>query len=151
MANQTESRTAKVGLLVAISLLTLMTFLFFIGSEKKIFSRKYEYQVLMDSAAGLAQGNPVQLSGVTIGSVRDIHLPRDPENERVEITVMVDRKFADRIRQDSRARIRKLGLIAADSYVDITPGSPEEPVLPPGSVIPSQRATDVDKLITSGE
>lgn len=152
MENRKEqSRTARIGLLVTVALVILMLFLFFIGSEQQIFSRKYEYRVRMDSVSGLAEGNPVELAGVTIGTVSDIFLPRDPAEQRVDITISVDRKFADRIRQDSRARIRKLGLIAADSYVDITPGSPEEPALPPGSIIPAQRATDVDKLIASGE
>ncbi len=151
MANETESRSGRIGLLVTVAVLTLMVFLFFIGSERKIFSRKYEYKVRMENVSGLAEGNPVQLAGVTIGSVKDIYLPRNPTDQRVDITITVDRKFADRIRQDSRARIRKLGLIASDSYIDITPGSPEEPALPPGSVIPAARATDVDKLIASGE
>ncbi|MBW3671874.1 MAG: hypothetical protein KY432_09410, partial [Acidobacteria bacterium] len=75
----------------------------------------------------------------------------EAQERRVDLTITVERKYTDLIRYDSRARVRKLGLIAADSYIDITPGSPEQPVLPPGSVIPAQRATDVDKIIASGE
>src|SRR6185369_14798328 len=63
----------------------------------------------------------------------------------------VDRKYADRIRTDSRARLKKLGLIAGDNYIDITPGSPKFDALEPGSVIPAQRQTNVDQLISSGE
>jgi phospholipid/cholesterol/gamma-HCH transport system substrate-binding protein len=64
---------------------------------------------------------------------------------------MVDRKYAERIRGDSRARLKKLGLLAGDSYIDITPGDPRFPTLDPGSVIPAQRETNVDQLISSGE
>jgi phospholipid/cholesterol/gamma-HCH transport system substrate-binding protein len=119
-----KDKSIRVGLLVAVALVVLMIFLFFIGSEQKIFSRKNEYEVRFDSVAGLAEGNPVKISGVTVGVVKDIKLPRDPKAKDVDISLMVDRKYAERIRGDSRARLKKLGLLAGDSYIDITPGSP---------------------------
>jgi phospholipid/cholesterol/gamma-HCH transport system substrate-binding protein len=146
-----REKTIRVGLLVSGALLVLMVFLFFIGAEQKIFARKNEYQVRFDSVAGLAEGNPVKISGVTVGVVKDIVLPRDPKQRDVDISLMVDRKFAERIRRDSRARLKKLGLLAGDSYIDITPGDPKLDALEPGSVILAQRQTNVDQLISSGE
>lgn len=152
MANAQETRrNLRIGVVIALSLAALMTFLFFIGSEEKMFSKKNEYRVLLESVSGLAEGNPVQMSGVTIGTVREIQLPRDPKNRTVTIWITVQKKYSERIRTDSRAKLRKLGLIAADSYIDITPGSPTHAVLEPGSIILAQKATDVDKLIASGE
>jgi len=69
----------------------------------------------------------------------------------VDIELMVDRKYADRIRTDSRARLKKLGLLAGDSYIDISPGSPKFDALEPSSLIPAARQTNVDQLISSGE
>lgn len=69
----------------------------------------------------------------------------------VDITLMVDRKYADRIRTDSRARMKKLGLLSGDSYIDISPGNPRFDPLEPGSQIPAARQTNVDQLISSGE
>src|ERR1700694_980163 len=151
MAPQSQEKTIRVGLLVASAGLVLMVFLFFIGSEQKIFSRKNEYKVKLDTVTGLADGNPVKISGVTVGTIRDIYLPRDPKQKDVDITLMVDRKYSDRIRGDSRARLKKLGLLAGDSYIDISPGSPRFDPLPPGANIPAARQTNVDQLISSGE
>src|SRR5438270_2082246 len=153
MATSTKQKqsTIRVGALVTSAAVVLMVFLFFIGSEQKIFSRKNEYKVKLDTVAGLAEGNPVKISGVTVGVVKDIYLPRDPKQKDVDITLMVDRKYADRIRQDSRARMKKLGLLAGDSYIDISPGSPRFDPLEPGAMIPSARQTNVDQLISSGE
>jgi len=151
MAPQKKEKTIRVGLLVAGSAIVLMVFLFFIGSEQKIFSRKNEYKVRLDSVSGLAEGNPVKISGVTVGVVKDINLPRDPKQKDVDIQLMVDRKYAERIRTDSRARLKKLGLLAGDSYVDITPGNPKFDSLEPGAMIPAARQTNVDQLISSGE
>jgi phospholipid/cholesterol/gamma-HCH transport system substrate-binding protein len=151
MAPQKKEKTIRVGLLVAGAAVVLMLFLFFIGSEQKIFSRKNEYRVRLDSVTGLAEGNPVKISGVTVGVIKDITLPRDPKQKDVDIQLMVDRKFQERIRSDSRARLKKLGLLAGDSYIDISPGSPRFDMLEPGALIPAARQTNVDQLISSGE
>ena len=151
MAPKKKEKSIRVGMLVAGAAFVLMVFLFFIGSEQKIFSRKNEYKVRFDSVSGLAQGNPVKISGVTVGVVKDINLPRDPKQKDVDIQLMVDRKYAERIRTDSRARLKKLGLLAGDNYVDISPGSPKFDALEPGSQIPAARQTNVDQLISSGE
>jgi phospholipid/cholesterol/gamma-HCH transport system substrate-binding protein len=151
MAKTQKKKSIRVGLLVTASLFILMLFLFFIGSEQKIFARKNEYEVRLSNVTGLAEGAPVRMAGVTIGVIRDIKLPQDPKQKEVEIQLMVDRKFAERIRTDSRVRLKKLGLLTGDSYIEVTLGSPRFPALEPGAVIPSARQTDVEALISSGE
>jgi len=151
MAVKQKEKTIRVGALMTSAAVVLMVFVFFIGSEQKVFSRKNEYKVRFLDASGLAEGNPVKISGVTVGVVRDIYLPRDPKQKDVDITLMVDRKYAERIRGDSRAKMKKLGLLAGDSYVDISPGSPRFDPLEPGSLIPPARQTNVEQIISSGE
>src|SRR6266849_731167 len=151
MAPSSKQRTMRVGGLITAALIVLMTFVFFLGSAQTVFARKNEYEVRFDTVAGLAEGNPVRISGVTVGVVRDIRLPQDPKAKDVFISLMVDRKYSERIRGDSRARLKKLGLLAGDNYIDITPGSPRFPELEPGAIIPAQRQTNVDQLIASGE
>ena len=147
----TSEKTLRVGLLVAVSLTVLMLFVFFIGAEQQIFARKNEYDLQLENVSGLAQGNPVRMAGVSIGVIKDITLPQDPKERNVRIVLMIDRKYEDRVRQDSRARLKKMGLLTGDSYIDITPGTPRFPVLEPGSMIPAQKQTNVDQLISSGE
>jgi phospholipid/cholesterol/gamma-HCH transport system substrate-binding protein len=152
MTTQSEhARNVRIGLLVTAAAVALLVFLFFIGSEQKLFSKKHDYEVRFPTAQGLAEGNPVHMSGVNIGVVKEIRLPETASQKFVEITISIDRKFAARIREDSRARLKKLGLIASDSYVDIVPGSPDSPVLHPGSDIPAARQANVDELLGQGE
>ena len=146
-----KDRTIRVGLLVSGALIILMVFVFFIGSEQKIFARKNEYEVRLENVTGLSQGNPVRMSGVTIGTIRDIKLPHDPKQKQVEIVLSIDRSYGERVRGDSRVRLKKLGLLTGDTYIDVSPGTPRFPALEPGSIIPSQKGTDVEALITSGE
>ena len=151
MAKKSQARSIRVGLLIGATLFLLMLFVFFIGSEQKIFAKKNEYEVRLENVTGLAEGNPVKMSGVTIGVIRDIQLPQDPKQRSVEILLMIDRKFAERVRGDSRIRLKKLGLLTGDSYIDVTPGTPRFPPLEPGSIIPASRQTDVEQLLSSGE
>ena len=146
-----HARNIRIGMLVIAATIATLVFLFFIGSEQKLFSKKYDYEVRFTSAQGLAEGNPVHMTGVNVGVVKEIRLPERANEKFVEITVSIDRKFAARIREDSTARLKKLGLIASDSYVDIAPGSPESPRLKPGSDIPAARQTNVDELLGQGE
>ncbi len=150
-ATTEHARNIRIGLLVTAATIALLIFLFFIGSEQKLFAKKYDYVVRFTSAQGLAEGNPVHMAGVNVGVVKDIRLPERASEKFVKITISIDRKFAQRIREDSTARLKKLGLIASDSYVDIDPGSPESPELKPGSDIPAARQTNVDALLGQGE
>jgi len=67
----------------------------------------------------------------------------------VDIMLMVDRKYADRIRTDSRARLRS-SACSRRSYIDISPGSPKFDSLEPGAMIPGRgRRTSIS--YSSGE
>jgi phospholipid/cholesterol/gamma-HCH transport system substrate-binding protein len=151
MAPKQKEKNLRVGFLVTMAAVIAMVGVFFIGSEQKIFARKQEYSLRFDNVSGLAEGNPVRISGVTVGVVKDIYLPRDPKQKYVDITLMIDKKYADLIRTDSRARMKKLGLLAGDSYIEISPGSPRFEALKAGANIPAARQTNVDQLISSGE
>jgi len=155
MAPKTKEKSLRVGFLVTVAAVIFMVGLFFIGSEQKIFARKQEYTVRLDNVIGLAQGNPVKISGVTVGVIRDIHLPRDPKQKDVDITLMVDKKYADLIRTDSLARLKKLSLLAGDSYIEISRGSanpdgkPKFDARKAGENIPAAPQTKLDQLISS--
>ena len=142
-------REVKVGALVLAALVALMAMVFLIGEKSNLFVRKNRYFVRFESVAGLASGSPVQLNGVNVGDVREIVLPRDVTRKLLTIWVSVDRRYRNRVRQDSRARIKTLGLLG-DKYIEITSGSPTSEVVPNQGQILAAPATDVDMLIASG-
>ncbi|MGH9380288.1 MAG: MlaD family protein [Thermoanaerobaculia bacterium] len=143
-------REVKVGLLLLAALVVAAVGLFLVGSKDHLFALKNRYLVRLESAAGLNEGNPVQLNGVNVGRVESISLPEAVAEENLTIWLQVERRYADRIRSDSRARIKTLGLLG-DKYVEITSGSPDAEVIASGGEIPAAPATDVDKLLASGE
>jgi len=77
-------------------------------------------------------------------------LPTDMSQNLLEVWVKVDARYAERIREDSQARIKTLGLLG-DKYIDLASGSPAGEIVPPGGDIPPAPVTDVDRLAAAGE
>ncbi len=146
---QRDSNTARVGLTVLGALVVLAGFILAIGDQSFLFRASNTYRIMFPNAAGLAEDNPVQLNGVTVGKVDRILLSERPETEMLEVRISVERRYANRLRRDSLARIKTLGLLG-DKYVEITSGSPGSVLLNPGEEIPAALPTDVDDLIASG-
>jgi phospholipid/cholesterol/gamma-HCH transport system substrate-binding protein len=144
------STQMRVGALILAALVILAVGVFFIVEQNNLFARKNHYFIEFPSVNGLNEGNPVQLNGVRVGSVDRIVLPEDASKELLEVHISVDRRYEQRIREDSQARIRTLGLLG-DKYVQITSGSPGTAIIAPGGQIPAAETTDVDKLMASGE
>lgn len=145
-----RSSVVKVGVVVLTALVVLLLGVFLVGQEQSIFRSKNDYIIRFTSVSGLSTGNPVQLDGVQVGSVQDVILPEDPSISEIEVQITVDRRFADRVRSNSMARIKTLGLLG-DKYVEITSGSPQAPRIEDGGEIPTAPATSVDELMSSGE
>lgn len=145
-----RASTTRVGALVLLALVLGVGAIIVIGQQNRLFSKKYEYTIEFRSVAGLKRGSPVELNGVEVGTVENVELPASIDRQQILVRVKIDRIYADRVREDSLARIRSLGLIG-DKYVEIRGGSGSTPRIPPGGRIPTSPATDVDKLIASGE
>lgn len=143
-------RDLRVGALVlaALALIAIATFL--IGKDDRWFGSKNRYFIKFESVGGLATGSPVQLNGVVVGSVRDVVLPEDMGQNQITVWIDVEKRYGRRVRKDSAARIKTLGLLG-DKYIEINSGSPEFEEIAAGTEIPTAEATSVDQLIASGE
>jgi len=146
---QRDSNTFKVGLTVVVALAVFAAFIFAIGEQSFLFRASNNYRILFPNAAGLVEGNPVQLNGVNVGRVDRILLGEDPASELLEVRISVERRYANRLRRDSLARLKTLGLLG-DKYIEITSGSPAAVLINPGEEIPAELPTDMDALIASG-
>jgi phospholipid/cholesterol/gamma-HCH transport system substrate-binding protein len=157
-----RSREVKVGLVILGAFVVMAVGVFLIGEKNNLFSRKNDYYILFGSVSGLKPGSPVQLNGVDVGTVKEVVLPQNPRLEQIEVWIVVDRKYAERIRggpqlpasgglnPPSVARIKTLGLLG-DKFIELTSGAPEYPLIPSGGQIPAAQPTNVDALLSSGE
>ncbi len=144
------SAARRVGLLLLVAVALGMAALFLVGERRNLFSAKNDYYIRFDSVSGLAVGSNVQLDGVGVGSIAGIDLSEDVRQNQIEIRIHVEERFSERIREDSMARIRTLGLLG-DKYIEISSGTQRFPVVPEDGRIGTAPVADVDRLRASGE
>ena len=145
-----DARLGRIGLTVLAAALICAALILLVGEQNFLFTKTNEYFVQFPTVGGLAENNPVQLNGVIVGKVDKIILPEDMSATNLQVWITVERRYAERVRGDSVARIKTLGLLG-DKFVDIASGSPATQPVEPGGEIPAAAPTDVDKLIASGE
>ncbi len=122
MPPRNAASTVRVGAMVLVSLVLLAAITFLIGRENNLFSRKDEYFVDFSTVSGIKPGNPVEIDGVSVGSIERVVLPRDPRKKYIRVRLSVDRHYSERVRSDSRAHIRTLGLLG-DKYIELNSGT----------------------------
>ncbi len=149
MPRRNAGSAVRVGAVVLVAMILVAIITFLIGRENNLFSRKDDYYVDFSTVSGIKPGNPVEIDGVSVGSIERVVLPRDPTKKYIRVRLSVDRHYSERVRGDSRAHIRTLGLLG-DKYVELNSGTPAYPVIPPGGRILAAPATNVDALISSG-
>ncbi|MBL6975670.1 MAG: MCE family protein [Deltaproteobacteria bacterium] len=139
MADRGYSMEVKVGALILISLVLLVGFIVVLGDFR--CSEQSVLYVDFPTSADLKAGAPVKITGVTVGKVTVVDLwggVRDPEHDnkivQVRVTLSVDEKVPGLLHRDARYYITTLGALG-EKYVEIDPGSPDEPTLKSGDVV----------------
>ena len=124
MPSQQEVRWSqlKVGVIVLIASVILVTLLFLMTSSAGlgIFSRKLTIYTYFENSAGLKAGAPVNLQGVTIGTVKTVTVVASPERKLtpVRVVMRLNEKYSDELRKDSKASLTTIGVLG-DTVVDI--------------------------------
>ena len=137
----------RVGVLVIVSLTVLAIGIFFISGQVGFLSRRYVLKTYFSSASDLHEGAEVRLAGIAVGNVDKVTISSfsDP-NRAVEVDMGISRKFQKQIRTDSSATIETVGLLG-ESYIDISRGTQDQPVLPPGGVVRGREQPDIKQIV----
>ncbi|MBI2163130.1 MAG: MCE family protein, partial [candidate division NC10 bacterium] len=140
----------RIGALVLVAILLFMGFVLSIGRRSALFEDRYSLWTSFSSTEGLTVGAPVRLAGVTVGNVTRVAFGRDPKDRRIILTLTVEQRVRDRIREDSVASIGTIGLVG-DKVLDITVGSFDRPPLSPGAQLASVDPPDYSRLLQKGD
>ncbi|UCC65948.1 MAG: MCE family protein [Deltaproteobacteria bacterium] len=136
------STEAKVGILVLLGIILLFVMSFRVSRVERM--KGEVYTALFPSVSGLVINAAVEVAGVTVGKVEKIGLEKGKGKVWMRIGQV-------EMHQDAEAIIKTHGVLG-DKYIEIKPGSPEAPLLPPGGTITRvTSAPDMDQLFTSLE
>ncbi|HEX2780647.1 MAG TPA: MlaD family protein [Gemmatimonadaceae bacterium] len=138
----------KVGSLILVGLLVLTLAVYNLGRAAGLFNKRYELIAFLPNANGLREGGSVLVAGQLAGSIQKIDfLAPDADTTRnLRVVVEVDSKLKPQIREDSKARVRTLGLLG-DKVLDITPGTPKTSPLEQGDTLTIAQSLDYEQVI----
>ncbi len=135
-----------LGLFLLVGFLGFLFVIFSVGGGAGVFRSTYSLVGKFSHVKGLHAGSEVTLSGLRIGVVSDIKLPKGGPTKELDILMSINKSVQEQIRADSTAIIRTQGVLG-DKYLEITIGSPDSPVLKNGDLITTTEESD---LFTKG-
>lgn len=154
----TESRPTRerrflirAGLFVGLGLTLAGLVILLIGKERRFFDPQVTYRGAFENVDGLRLDAPVRLGGLEVGRVSAITFAPDLGDKRIIVELEISRKFSERVRGDSVARVTNRGVLG-DKAIDISLGSPGAPLVPAGGEIQTGSSGDLSALLkASGE
>jgi len=138
----------RIGAFLLAGLGVFLAIIYLLGAQARYFERKYDLIAEFTEVGGLIEGATVRLAGVQVGRVTDVALPSEPGG-KVRVTLTIARRFADRIRKNSEARIVTQGLLG-DKLVEITMGAPDAPPLGPGDRLIAREPFEMARVFQEG-
>ena len=150
MTDDRKQRAVKlrVGLFVLVALAAFLGMIYALGARARLFEPRYTIHADFTEVGGLTEGATVRLAGVQIGRVTGVHLPGQPGG-KVRVDLSIARRYADRVRKDSLARIETQGLLG-DKVVEITVGTAAAPALRASEVLATRDPTDFGRMLSEG-
>lgn len=131
---------------VVMGAVVLVVFAFFIifaySTSQWEPSKGYEVIAKFDRIDGLMRGSDVRLSGVKVGTIKDIHLDPNTYLAVVHIALTPDVTLP----KDSAAEIVSDGLLGG-KVLALIPGGEDETIIPGGEIMHTQAAVSLESLI----
>ena len=118
------SQQVKLGAFVLGGLVLFTAAVFLIGSENNIFSKSFTVSAAFRNVEGLKEGDNVWLSGVKIGTVKEVTIAAEG---KVVVTLLLKDSQSEFVRKDATASIGSDGLVG-NKIVVIRPGVAAESI-----------------------
>ncbi len=124
---ETKANHLLIGSFVLVLLAGIFGFMIWL-SRGDVTQTTTQFRIFFtDSVAGLSVGGDVRFHGVRVGSIKQISIDRD-NPARVKVLIDIDANTP--VRADSYATLQLQGITGV-SFVQISGGTPDSPLLPP--------------------
>ncbi|MEO6965856.1 MAG: MlaD family protein [Acidobacteriaceae bacterium] len=153
MPNQHEIRWSqlKVGVLVIVALAALTGLIFLMsGSTGGLFSRRIIVHSYFSNASGLKAGAPVNLQGVSIGTVKKVLIIPHRKEAPVKVIMSLGLNYQDALHTDTKASLQTAGVLG-DTFVDLDSEHATGPELHNGDELPVKPTPSLSDVIKSSQ
>ncbi|MEQ8984957.1 MAG: MlaD family protein [Deltaproteobacteria bacterium] len=134
--NLTKAERFRLGVFVTVGVVLLGTAVVVLAGLLLVEVRAEYYVSFGESVSGLEPSAQVKYQGLRVGRVDSLKIdPDNPQNIRVTLTLDPDAV----LHEGTHALLDMSGLTGIKT-INLTPGDPERPIIPPGSQIPVQES-----------
>ena len=132
-----------VGLFLVMGFLALGWLALQLGEVPWLTGAKtYTLNAEFNNISGVKAGADIQISGVTVGKVRQLRLSED---NLAIVTMQLDKGVS--VPVDSMASVKSQGIIG-DKFIQITLGGDETAYQPGETIVDTESAVDLESLIS---
>jgi phospholipid/cholesterol/gamma-HCH transport system substrate-binding protein len=143
MAKKTS--TVKLGIFIFLGITILVIAIFMLGGKEQLFSSTFNVKAYFKTVQGLKTGATVRLSGIDVGTVKDVRIVDDTTG-RVQVTMSIKEDVARFIRTDTRATIETEGLVG-NKVVVLEIGSASAEQVREGGTIRTKEPMSISAVI----
>ncbi len=138
-------RERFAGIFLLLSALAVVLFLVGTAVENRWFEARVTFHTHVVRGEGLRQGSPVLLSGIDVGEIGELQILDD---NRIDVEIVVLEKHAHRLRQGSKAEVRRL-IGIGEKRINLVSAGAEGPILPAGALLPADEPIDLLDAVSS--
>jgi phospholipid/cholesterol/gamma-HCH transport system substrate-binding protein len=142
MKSNEVQQNLRLGIFISIGVVIFLVGVFFVGSQHSLFSRTFTAYAVFKNVEGLNQGDNVWLSGVKIGTVREVSIW---EEGKVVVKMLLKDKQNQFIKKNATAFIGSDGFVG-NKIVVIRPGNAKQ-TLQDNDTINSSSPTDTQEIL----
>lgn len=142
MKSDEAKQDFKLGIFVIIGIIIFLLGVFFVGSQHSLFNRTFTAYAIFKNVEGLNQGDNVWLSGVKIGTVKEVRIA---DEGKVIVKMYLKDKQNEFIKKNATATVGSDGFVG-NKIVVIRPGDAKE-ILHDNDTINSSSPTDTQEIL----
>ncbi|HVS95613.1 MAG TPA: MlaD family protein [Puia sp.] len=139
----TINKNIRLGSLVLLALVLMISTLYIIGRNENIFGSHFELRTRFRNANGLIAGDNVRFAGLQAGTVQRVRVIDDTT---IEAVLLIDEAMKPFIHRNALASIGTEGLIG-NKVINITPADQRAPLVQEGDRLPAQQAVSTEDML----
>ncbi len=139
------SNKIKLGIFISFGIIVFIAAIYFIGEGQQLFRHTFQLSGVFKDVAGLQAGNNVRLSGVNVGTVKNISIVSDTS---VKVEILIDESTREFIKKDAVAIIGSEGLMG-NKVLIINPGTGGKKGIENDDIIQTIQPISMDDIMKS--
>lgn len=136
-------KNIRLGIFVVVATLFLIAALYLVGDKQNLFGNTFTVSAEFYDVNGLMPGHNVRLSGIDVGTVKEVEIISDSS---VRVTMIIEERVRQYIRKNAVVSIGTDGLMG-NKLVNINAGVGFAAEIEEGDVLQARAPVDTDQMI----